>query len=61
MRPDAVAEVVFYDGINLLKISTFGVIPSEIHLVNESITNQLNDKDFSSLKCVNFSHTCSSS
>ena len=49
------------DGINLLKISPFGVIPSDIHIVNKSISNQLNDKDFSSLKCVNISHTCSSS
>ena len=36
------------DGINLLKISPFGVIPSDIHIVNESISNQLNNKDFSS-------------
>ena len=49
------------DGINLLKISLFGVIPSDIHIVNESILNQLNNKDFGSLKCVNISHTCSSS
>ena len=32
-----------------------------IYIVNESISNQLNNKDFSSLKCVNISHTCSSS
>ena len=31
------------------------------YIVNESISNQLNNKDFSSLKCVNISHTCSSS
>ena len=69
VRPDSVAVVFFKlskrsfsdDGINLLKISPFGVIPSDIHIVNESISNQLNNKDFSSLKCVNISHTCSSS
>ena len=69
VRPDSVAVVVFWlskrsfsdDGINLLKISPFGVIPSDIHIVNESFSNQLNQKDFSSLKCVNISHTCSSS
>ena len=44
-----------------LTILPFGVIPSDIHIVNESISNQLNNKDFSSLKCVNISHTCSSS
>ena len=32
-----------------------------IYIVNKSIWNQLNNKDFSSLKCVNISHTCSSS
>ena len=32
-----------------------------IYIVNESISNQLNNKDFSSLKCVNISQTCSSS
>ena len=26
------------DGINVLKISPFGVIPSDIHIVNESIS-----------------------
>ena len=31
------------------------------YIVNESISNQPNNKDFSSLKCVNISHTCSSS
>ena len=51
------------DGINLLNISPFGVIPSDIiktvymlyilsrscyiYIVNESILNQLNNKDFS--------------
>ena len=39
-----------------LTILPFGVIPSDIHIVNESISNQLNNKDFSSLKCVNISH-----
>ena len=45
VRPDSVAVVFFKlskrsfsdDGINLLKISPFGVIPSDIHIVNESI------------------------
>ena len=52
MRPDSVAVVFFKlskrsfsdDGINLLKISPFGVIPSDIHIVNESISNQLNNQ-----------------
>ena len=48
------------DGINLLRISPFGVIPSDINIVNEPVSIQLNSKDFSSLKCVHISHTCSS-